>query len=58
MKKNATKKQTEPKLYRFKQRKGRNIQVIFHHLPGKEIYTGKTAIVEAVAFAEEYLKRD
>ena len=58
MKKNATKKQTEPKLYRFKQRKGRNIQVIFHHLPGKEISTGTTDIVEAVAFAEEYLKRD
>ena len=58
MKKNATKKQTEPKLYRFKQRKGRNIQVIFHHLPGKEISTGTNDIVEAVAFAEEYLKRD
>lgn len=58
MKKNATKKQTEPKLYRFKQRKGRNIQVVFHHLPGKEISTGTTDIVEAVAFAEEYLKRD
>lgn len=58
MKKNATKKQTEPKLYRFKQRKGRNIQVIFHHLPGKEISTGTTDIVEAVTFAEEYLKRD
>lgn len=58
MKKNATKKQTEPKLYRFKQRKGRNIQVVFHHLPGKEISTGTTDIVEAVAFAEDYLKRD
>lgn len=58
MKKNATKKQTEPKLYRFKQRKGRNIQVVFHHMPGKEISTGTTDIVEAVAFAEEYLKRD
>ena len=58
MKKNATKKQIEPKLYRFKQRKGRNIQVVFHHLPGKEISTGTTDIVEAVAFAEEYLKRD
>ena len=58
MKKNATKKQIEPKLYRFKQRKGRNIQVIFHHLPGKEISTGTTDIVEAVAFAEDYLKRD
>lgn len=58
MKKNATKKQTEPKLYRFKQRKGRSIQVVFHHLPGKEISTGTTDIVEAVAFAEEYLKRD
>ena len=58
MKKNATKKQTEPKLYRFKQRKGRNIQVVFHHLPGKEISTGTTDIVEAVAFAEEYLKHD
>ena len=58
MKKNATKKQTEPKLYRFKQRKGRNIQVVFHHMPGKEISTGTTDIVEAVAFAEDYLKRD
>lgn len=58
MKKNATKKQTEPKLYRFKQRKGRSIQVVFHHLPGKEISTGTTDIVEAVAFAEDYLKRD
>ena len=32
--------------------------MIFHHLPGKEISTGTTDIVEAVAFAEEYLKRD
>lgn len=31
---------------------------MFHHLPGKEISTGTTDIVEAVAFAEEYLKRD
>ena len=57
MKKFATNK-TGPKLYRFKQRKGRSIQVVFHHLPGKEISTGTTDIVEAVAFAEEYLKRD
>ena len=58
MKKFATKNQIGPKLYRFKQRKGRSIQVVFHHLPGKEISTGTTDIVEAVAFAEEYLKRD
>lgn len=32
--------------------------MIFHHLPGKEISTGTTDIVEAVAFAEDYLKRD
>ena len=58
MKKLATKNQIGPKLYRFKQRKGRSIQVVFHHLPGKEISTGTNDIVEAVAFAEEYLKRD
>ena len=57
MKKFATNK-TGPKLYRFKQRKGRSIQVVFYHLPGKEISTGTNDIVEAVAFAEEYLKRD
>ena len=51
MKKFATKNQIGPKLYRFKQRKGRSIQVVFHHLPGKEISTGTTDIVEAVGFA-------
>lgn len=45
-------------LYKFFQRKGRNIQVIFHHLPGKEISTGTTDMAEAVAFAEEYLRQD
>ena len=58
MKKFATKNQIGPKLYRFKQRKGRSIQVVFHHLPGKEISTGTTDIVEAVAFAEAYLSQD
>ena len=46
------------KPYKFLQRKGRNIQVVFHHLPGKEISTGTTDMIEAVAFAEEFLKRD
>lgn len=58
MKNYATKTKQTQKPYRFLQRKGRNIQVVFHHLPGKEISTGTTNIVEAVAFAEEYLKRD
>lgn len=57
MKKLATKKMMQ-KPYKFLQRKGRNIQVVFHHLPGKEISTGTTDMIEAVAFAEEFLKRD
>lgn len=58
MKNYATKNNRLQKPYKFLQRKGRNIQVVFHHLPGKEISTGTTDIVEAVAFAEEFLKRD
>ena len=42
--------------YRFKKRKGRNIQVVFNIIPGKEISTGTNDIEEAVRFAEKYLQ--
>ena len=36
--------------YRFKKRKGRNIQVIYKNLPGQEISTGTVDEAEAVKF--------
>ena len=42
--------------YVFLHRKGRNIQVMFKILPGKEISTGTKDDIEAVQFAERYLQ--
>ena len=36
------------KLYKFKHRTGRNIQVSFYHIPGKEFSTGTKDKTEAV----------
>lgn len=47
----------DDKLYRFKHRKGRNIQVTFYHIPGKEFSTGTTDDTEAVLWAERYLEK-
>lgn len=46
--------------YRFidRTKAGRKIEVIFDHIPGKRISTGKTTIEEAVIWAEEYLKNE
>ena len=42
--------------YRFIKRKGRNIEVVFAILPDKHISTGTKDMLEAVSFAENYLK--
>lgn len=45
-------------LYRFRSRTGRPIEVLFRHMPGKWMSTGKRTMAEAVIFAEDYLKND
>ncbi|MCL2793017.1 MAG: site-specific integrase [Spirochaetaceae bacterium] len=42
--------------YRFIERQGRKIQVVFRILPGKEISTGTDCKSEAIKFAERYLQ--
>ncbi len=46
------------KLYKFKHRTGRNIQVSFYHIPGKEFSTGTKDETEAVLWAEKYLEKN
>lgn len=46
------------KRYRFIIRTGRNIEVVFSHIPGKHISTGTREITEAVKFAETFLQND
>ncbi|MGB4405577.1 MAG: tyrosine-type recombinase/integrase [Sphaerochaeta sp.] len=41
--------------YRFAHRKGRKIQVLFRHIPGKWLSTGTNRMVEAIKFAEAEL---
>lgn len=48
---------TMKKDYRFIRRTGRNIEVVFAILPDKHISTGTKDMLEAVAFAENYLRR-
>ncbi len=43
--------------YRFTHRKGRNIEVLFRHMPGKWISTGTDDMVQAVKFAEAKMKK-
>ena len=42
--------------YRFIKRKGRNIEVVFAILPDKHISTGTKDMLEAISFAENYLR--
>ncbi|MFA6892109.1 MAG: hypothetical protein WCQ66_08450 [Sphaerochaetaceae bacterium] len=46
------------KLYRFRHPKGRHIQVMFRHIPGKWKDTGTNDVVDAVRFAEKHLTDD
>lgn len=46
------------KPYRFIVRSGRNIDVIFAHLPGQRMSTGTRDMTEAVLFAERFLEED
>ncbi len=43
--------------YRFTRRKGRNIEVLFRHMPGKWISTGTEDMTEAVLFAESMMNQ-
>lgn len=45
-------------LYRFINHKNRNIDVIFIDIPGKRFSTGTKDLSEAVAYAEEFLKKN
>ncbi len=44
------------KEYRFTHRKGRNIEVLFRHMPGRWISTGTNDMTEAVLFAESKMR--
>lgn len=46
------------KPYRFIVRSGRNIDVIFAHLPGKRMSTGTSDMTEAVLFAERFIEKE
>ena len=48
----------EKKLYKLHQIKGRNIEAVFLHAPGKRISTGTRDMAEAVLFCENHLKQD
>lgn len=53
---NARMSATMRKDYRFIKRKGRNIEVVFAILPDKHISTGTKDMLEAISFAENYLR--
>ncbi len=46
------------KAYRFRAPKGRNIEVMFAHTPGKWVSTGTKDMVEAVRLAERQVNSD
>lgn len=47
------------RLYRFRKSKQLGkYQVMFKHIPGKWISTGKTEIADAVLFAEDFLQKE
>ncbi len=48
----------EQKLYKLHVHKGRNIEVVFAHVPFKRVSTGTRDITEAVLFCENYLRQD